>query len=72
MKVQVEVDDEMVDQIVRNELRWHRDNAKDFFNVGKEDKKYIKKLAPALDIVCEYFGVDKNERIHNANKKTNR
>ena len=37
----------------------------------KEDKKYFKKLAPALDIVCEYFGVDKDESIHNDDKKRN-
>lgn len=65
MKIQIEVDDEITDEIIRTELKWHRDNAKNFFNVGKEDKKYIKKLAPALDIVCEYFGVDQNAARRN-------
>jgi hypothetical protein len=65
MKIQIEVDEEIIDKILKAELKWHRDNAKTYDNLSKEDKKYFKKLAPALDIVCEYFGVDKNDTKRN-------
>jgi hypothetical protein len=72
MKIQIEVDEEIIDKVMRAELKWHRDNAKNGCdNTCKEDKKYFKKLAPALDIVCEYFGVDKNESVNKNDKKRN-
>jgi hypothetical protein len=71
MKIQIQINDEITDRIIRAELKWHRDNTKDIGDMCKEDKKYFKKLAPALDIVCEYFGVDKDESIHNDDTKRN-
>lgn len=65
MKVQVELDDEIADQIVRKELKWHLQNAKEFVHLHKDDKKYFKKLGPALEIVCEYFGVNTNDKRRN-------
>jgi len=53
MKIQIQINDEITDRIIRAELKWHRDNTKDIGDMCKEDKKYFKKLAPALDIVNE-------------------
>jgi hypothetical protein len=65
MKIKIDVDGEIADKIIREELKWHRDNAKNYDSTCKEDKQYFKKLYPALEIVCEYFGVDQNDKKRN-------
>lgn len=67
MKIQIDLDGEVIDTIVRNELRWHIDaTSKDLREMNRskkklekyqiEDKEYFEKLLPALKIVGEYFG----------------
>ena len=68
MKIQVDIEAESIDAIMRNELKWHYDNVKDDIKKLKklkklekyqrEDKAYFEKLLPALEVVCDYYGVE--------------
>ena len=68
MKIKVDIDDEIADQIFKDNLKWHIDTiSKDLKKLNKikklekyqrEDKDYFTKLLPALRIVGEYYGVE--------------
>jgi hypothetical protein len=67
MKMQVEIDDEILDIAFRKNLEWHINNAKieikrlskfkTLLDAEVEEKVYLEKLLPALKVVGEYFGV---------------
>ena len=67
MKIQVDIEPESIDSIVQNELKWHYDNVKKDIKKlknmkklephQKRDKEYFEKLFPALEVVCDYYGV---------------
>jgi hypothetical protein len=67
MKVEIEVDDEFTDTVIRDSIKWHIDTiesdlnkmkkAKKLQKYQREDKAYFIKLLPALKIVGEYYGV---------------
>lgn len=67
MKIKVDIDDEIADQMFRDNLKWHIDHiSEDLKTLNKrkklekyqqEDKDYFTKLLPALKIVGEYYGV---------------
>lgn len=69
MKINVEVDPEMVDIIIKKDLKWHisavSDEIKKFKKLKKpakfqiEEYNYNQKLFFALKIVGEYYGVKK-------------
>jgi hypothetical protein len=67
MKMQVEIDDETLDKVFRENLTWHISNVEEDLKLLRkinklekhqlQDKEYFEKLLPALKIVGEYFGV---------------
>ncbi len=67
MKLQMEIDIETVDKIVKNDLAWHlqavREDIKKLNKIKNptkgqiEDQKYFTKLLPALETVGDYYGV---------------
>ena len=67
MKIKVEIDDEIADQMFRDNLKWHIEHisedlkklnkTKKLENYQREDKAYFTKLLPALKVVGEYYGV---------------
>ena len=79
MKVEIDIDDEVLDDAFRGNLVWHIDNAEDEFARFKsiknptpiqlEELKYFTELVPALKIVGEYFGVKKYQKRPNRSKK---
>ena len=68
MKIQVELDGELVDQVVKNELMWHvhavQQEIKKFKKIKNpkkfqiEEYNYNQRLLFGLKIVGEYFGVN--------------
>ena len=77
MRVQIDIDDESLDEAIRQNLVWHIENAKQELNRSKkikdptisqkEELEYLSNLLPALNIVGEYFGVKKYEKKRNRN-----
>lgn len=75
MKLEVNIDDESIDEVVRQNLIWHIKNAKLELNrfkkiehitsSQKEELEYLTKLLPALNMVGEYFGVNTNDKRRN-------
>lgn len=69
MKVTIDMDYDITDAVVKTELKWHREFVKTELQAlkkkkklepyQKEDKKLFEKLLPALNTVCDYFGVKK-------------
>jgi hypothetical protein len=67
MKVEIEIDDDVLDQAFKNSLKWHMNNSRDRLNKlstkknlsenAQSEYDYQKKLLPALKIVGEYYGV---------------
>lgn len=67
MKINIELDPEVADQIVRSDIKWHIDTVSDDLKklnklkklekYQREDKAYFTKLLPALKVVGEYYGV---------------
>ena len=58
MKIEIEMSDEVVDEIICRELKWARDYAKTEPLDHPDDIEQMEKLLPALELVCKYFGVD--------------
>lgn len=68
MKIQVDIDPESIDSIVQNELKWHYNHTKEELKkyknykklekYQKEDKEYREKLLPALEVMCDHYGVE--------------
>ncbi len=68
MKIQVEIDDEVLEEAFRKNLKWHMRcigqdlmvlrSKKKLERFEQEDKEYFERLYPALKIVGEYFGVE--------------
>lgn len=60
---------ELIDSVVKSQLRWHNNFVKEELATLKkkkklekyqtEDKEYFEKLLPALNIVSDYFGANK-------------
>ena len=77
MRLEVEIEDESIDEAVRQNLVWHIENAKQELNrfkkiahptlSQKEELEYLTKLLPALNVVGEYFGVKKYDKKRNRN-----
>lgn len=77
MRIEVNIDDESLDEAIRQNLVWHIENAKqelnrfkkikDPTNSQKEELEYLGNLLPALNIVGEYFGVKKYDKKRNRN-----
>lgn len=75
MRLEVNIDDESLDEAIRQNLVWHIENAKqelnrfkkikDPTNSQKEELEYLANLLPALNIVGEYFGVKKYDKKRN-------
>jgi len=75
MRLEVEIEDESIDEVVRQNLVWHIKNAKQELNrfkkiehptsSQKEELEYLNKLLPALNVVGEYFGVNTNDKRRN-------
>jgi hypothetical protein len=69
MKIQIEMEPELIDSVVKSQLLWHNNFVKEELTVLKkkkklekyqtEDKEYFEKLLPALKIVSDYFGANK-------------
>jgi hypothetical protein len=69
MKINIEVDHELADTIVKKDIEWHigavKEEIKKFKKIKKpinyqiEDYNYNQKLLFALKIVGEYYGVKK-------------
>jgi len=69
MKMEIEIDEDMLHTAFRENIRWHIKNVeKDLKLFGRkkklekyqlQDKEYFEKLLPALKVVGDYFGVKK-------------
>jgi hypothetical protein len=67
MKVKIEIDDETLDAVFRENLAWHINNTKTeikrlnkFIRLSDDEAKeklYLENLLPALKTVGKYFGV---------------
>lgn len=67
MKIQIELEDELCDRLVRESLSWHTKHARQTIQEFRgrsdvaphniEDYDYSVRLLAALKIVNEYFGV---------------
>ena len=72
MKIQIEVDEEVVDNILKTELKWHvaaiKDEIKKFKKIKNpakfqiEEYNYNQRLSFALKVVGEYFGIKHHEK----------
>ena len=68
MRIEIDIDDEMLEEAFIKNLEWHlqytkRDlmvlrSKKKLERFEQEDKEYFEKLYPALKIVGEYYGVE--------------
>jgi ferric iron reductase protein FhuF len=75
MKVQIELNDELLDEAFQKNLEWHLTHInkelmrlrgkKKLENYELEDKEYVEKLYPALKIVGDYFGVETDDKKRN-------
>ncbi len=69
MKIQIEMEPELIDSVVKSQLLWHNNFVKEELAMLKKkkklekyqtkDKEYFEKLLPALNIVSDYFGANK-------------
>lgn len=69
MKIEIEIDEDMLHMAFRENIRWHIKNVeKDLKLLARkkklekyqlQDKEYFEKLLPALKVVGDYFGVKK-------------
>jgi hypothetical protein len=60
MKIQIQIEDHIKDEIVKDDLSWHINNAREILsdkNTRKKEREYFKKLLAAFDVVGQYYGV---------------
>ena len=60
MKIQIQIEDHIKDEIVKDDLSWHINNAREILSdktTRKKEREYFKKLLAAFDVVGQYYGV---------------
>jgi hypothetical protein len=60
MKIQIQIEDHIKDEIVKDDLSWHINNAREILSdktTPKKEREYFKRLLAAFDVVGQYYGV---------------
>ena len=61
MKIQIQIEEEIKDKIVKDDISWHINNAREMLadkNTHPEDRVYFSKLLVAFEVVGEYYGIE--------------
>lgn len=60
MKIQIQIEDNIKDKIVKEDLSWHINNAREILSdktIPKKEREYFKKLLDAFGVVGQYYGI---------------
>jgi hypothetical protein len=60
MEIKIQIEDHIKDEIVKEDLSWHINNAREILSdktTPKKEREHLKKLLAAFDVVGQYYGV---------------
>ena len=61
MKIQIQIEEEIKDKIVKEDISWHINNAREMLadkDTHPKDRVYFIKLLVAFEVVGEYYGIE--------------
>lgn len=60
MKIKIQIEDHIKDEIVKEDLSWHINNTREILSdrtTPKKEREHLRKLLAALGVVGKYYGV---------------
>jgi len=60
MEIKIQIEDHIKDEIVKEDLSWHINNARKILSdrtTPKKEREHLRKLLAALGVVGKYYGV---------------